>query len=112
MRRPGLIVSPLAFDREHGVHVTEFCDWVCFPNKLANDFAKYMTGVPFEVAHQSVITWARTVRQEWHGRTIPDGSVWDFWKFRWTETHGGSKPQATGAGFDPLAGIKKLAHRD
>lgn len=101
-----LLTSPLDWDRKHGAHVSGFCDWVCFPNDLRDEFARKVTGMAFEDASTQVDTWARETRQQWQGRIVPDGSYWDFWKHRWTETHGGSKPM-TSAGFDPLAGVRK-----
>jgi hypothetical protein len=95
-RAKGLIGSVLDYDRKHGaVHVTEFCDFVCFPNDLANSFAHKVAGVPFEEAHAQVLVWARDIRRQWQGRVVPDGNDYDFWRHRWTETHGGSKPAAT-----------------
>lgn len=111
-RTPALIASPLEWDRKHAaVHVTEFCDWTCFPNDLADEFARKVSGVPFEEARAQVVEWARAIRRQWHGRIVPDGSPWDFWKHRWTETHGGSKPLTSGAAPDPLAGLRKAGSR-
>lgn len=90
-------MKPLDWHRKHdAVHVVEFCDWVCLPNELVREFAQKVTGTPFEEAHTQVLEWARDIRRQWHGRIVPDGSPWDFWKHRWTETHGSSKPSTTG----------------
>lgn len=107
-RGPGLISSPLEWHHKHGaIHVSEFCDFVCFPNDLAANFARKVTGVTPEQARAQVLEWAREIRRRWQGRTVPDGSDYDFWRHRWTETHGGSKPTTSGAAPDPLAGLRK-----
>jgi hypothetical protein len=107
--RPILGSPVMEYDRKHGsVHVTEFCDWVCFPNDLCDGFARKVTGVPFEEARQQVIAWASQIRAQWAGRVVPDGSDYDFWKHQWTATHGGSKPANGAQGFDPLAGLKAI----
>lgn len=99
-------LSPLEWDRKHGaVHVTGFCDWVCFPNDLHREFAQRVTGLPVEEAFGQVLAWAWDIRKQWHGRIVPDGSPWDFWRHRWTETHGGSKP-VTGPKGDGLDGLR------
>lgn len=108
--RAALVVSPAEFHRKHvAIHVTEFCDWVCFPNELAREFAQKVTGTPHEEAFTQVLDWAREIRRQWQGRVVPDGSPWDFWKHRWTETHGGSKPHTgpTGDGLDGLRSVVK-----
>lgn len=105
--------KPLDWWRKHAsVHVEEFCDWTCFPVELRDEFTRKLTGVPFELACEQVLVWARRVRAEWTaaGRTVPDGSCWEFWRHRWTEAHGGSKP-STSASFDPLAGVKEVLSR-
>jgi hypothetical protein len=87
--------SPMDWSRKHeSVHVTEFCDFVCLPNDLLDSFARKVTGVPVEAARDQVLAWAQDIRRQWQGRIVPDGSDFDFWRNRWTETHGGSKPAA------------------
>jgi len=107
---PALITSSIEWHRKHGsIHVTEFCDWVCFPNDLAAEFAKRVSGVPFEDALAQVVVWAREIRAQWHGRIVPDGSCWDFWKHRWTETHGSSKPATDGAAGKHARNTQRLS---
>ena len=102
-------LAPMEFWRKHGsIHVDGFCDWVCLPNDLRDSFAKRVTGVPFEQAQLQVVEWAHEVRQQWQGRIVPDGSDFDFWRNRWTETHGGSKPATTASAPDYLAGLREL----
>lgn len=91
-RARGLIVSPLEFDRKHGHHLGGFCDWVCFPMELVDRFAKRIPGDDEGLKRAEIKTWALTIRATWADRVIPDGSDFDFWTNRWTETHGGSRP--------------------
>lgn len=78
-----LVMSPLAWDRKHGAHLAGFCDWVCLPEDLANQFAA-RAGWPDTSA---VAGWATRVRQEWQqaGR-VPTERMYDFWNARWSES--------------------------
>lgn len=94
VERARLIESPLAWDRKHGGHLPGFCDWVCFPVDLAEQFANR---AGWDVA--AVEQWARGVRQAWEAqRRVPADRMYDFWNFRWVEHHGSSTPVADGAG--------------
>ena len=84
--------SPLDFHRKHGRHMTGMCDWVCFPLELAEEFAKRIPGQDEAEKMTQIESWATAVRRLWSDRIVPDGSPFDFWKHRWTETHGGSRP--------------------
>lgn len=83
-----LIESPLAWDRKHGGHVGGFCDWVCLPGDLAEQFAGR---AGWDQAQ--VVAWAEAVRRNWQasGR-VPAGKMYDFWNDRWTEQHPATKP--------------------
>lgn len=83
-----LIESPLSWDRKHGGHVPGFCDWVCLPGDLAEQFAGRANW-----AQSEVVTWAESVREKWQAsRRVPAGKMYDFWNDRWTEQHGTTKP--------------------
>lgn len=88
-----LVVGPLKWDRIHGGHVTGFCDWVCFPSDLAEQFAGR---AGWDVA--AVSAWATAVRADWqaNGR-VPADRPYDFWNFRWQERHGSSRPAPVAA---------------
>ena len=85
----------LNWDRRHGRHLLGFCDWVCFPQDQADEFAAKIPGDDGELKASQVREWAVAIRGAWADRIIPDGSPYDFWRHRWTETHGGSKPSAS-----------------
>jgi hypothetical protein len=98
-----LIVSPRAFDRQHGQHVEGFCDWLCLPRGLFDDFVKRVIGAGAleDEARGQVLEWARAVRESWQGR-IPGDNIFDFWRAEWLATHGSNKPStnpAIGAGL-------------
>jgi hypothetical protein len=91
-RPQGLIVSPLQYERIHGQHLSGFCDWVCLPLSLVESFAKRIPGTDDGQKLVEIGAWAQSIRTKWADQIIPDGSEFDFWRHRWTETHGGSKP--------------------
>ena len=96
----------MEWHRKHAsVHVVEFCDWVCLPCDLVDEFARKSPG-EFTVNRARVVEWARAIRREWAAQVVPERS-YDFWNNRWTETHGSSRPRARAASVDPLAGIKE-----
>jgi hypothetical protein len=82
-----LIESPLAWDRKHGGHVGGFCDWVCLPSDLVEQFATRATQ-----DSEAVIAWATAVRANWkaHNR-VPAERMYDFWNARWADQHGTGK---------------------
>lgn len=92
-REPPLIVSPLAWDRKHaGVHLTGFCDWVCFPTDQAEQFASRA-----EWSLETVTEWAKAVRRSWEAsKRVPTERMYDFWNARWAERHPAAAPSSSG----------------
>lgn len=78
--------------KKHGYHVTGFCDWVCLDEEQAREFAAKIPGDDHPLKARQVREWALDVRRRWADQIVPDGSHFDFWRNRWTETHGGSRP--------------------
>lgn len=78
-----LIVSPLQWSRGHGGHLPGFCDWLCLPADLAEQFAGRSGGDLGAVSE-----WAAGVRQRWQAEhMVPSGRMYDFWNDRWAEAH-------------------------
>ncbi len=71
--------SPKGWAKIHGDHVVGFCDWVCLPQFLHNEFVRKSSGADY------VTTWAKGVRQAWQGQVIGDNLK--FWRSRWSDTH-------------------------
>lgn len=82
----------LKWDKKHGYHLTGFCNWVCFDMGQVDEFAGKIPGDDLGLKRQQIKEWALAIRATWADRIIPDGSNFDFWRNRWTETHGGSRP--------------------
>lgn len=103
----GLITGPLAFDRIHGAHVEGFCDFVCFPRLVFDDFVNRVVhaGAAEPEADAQVRTWALSVRQAWQGR-IPGADIFKFWRHEWESTHGDNAPAR--GGVDVTAGLRRL----
>ena len=80
------------FDRKHGRHLVGFCDWVCFPMELVDRFANKIPGSDDGLKRAEIKAWAEHIREQWSNRIVGDGSDYEFWTNRWTETHGGSRP--------------------
>lgn len=76
----------------HGHHLEGFCDWVCFDMAQVDEFAGKIPGDDIGLKRKQIREWALAIRSLWSDRIIPDGSNFDFWRNRWTEQHGGSKP--------------------
>lgn len=76
----------------HGNHLDGFCDWVCLDMGQVDEFAGKIPGSDLGLKRQQIKEWAAAVRATWSDRIIPDGSNFDFWRNRWTEQHGGSRP--------------------
>jgi uncharacterized protein YdaU (DUF1376 family) len=94
-RRGLSLITPgesVKYERKHGRHLAGFCDWCCFPMDLVDDFAKKIPGSDDGAKRQQIKLWAESIRQLWSDRINPDGNDYEFWRNRWTETHGGSKP--------------------
>lgn len=91
-------MSPLAWGNKHSEHVTGFCDWMCFPADLAQQFAARFNPSDPEAGLVDVRDWARSVRRAWESNAAtPTGKMYDFWNNRWTEEHGEVKPSSDGA---------------
>lgn len=78
--------------QRHGHHLDGFCDWVCFDMGQVDEFAGKIPGSDLGLKRQQIKEWALAIRDTWGDRIVPDGSNFDFWRNRWTETHGGSRP--------------------
>lgn len=78
--------------KRHGNHVEGFCDWVCFDQAQMDELAAKIPGDDLHQKRMQLRVWASSVRKTWADRIIPDGSNYDFWRNRWTEQHGGSRP--------------------
>lgn len=76
----------------HSDHLAGFCDWVCFDMAQVDEFAGRIPGDDIGLKRQQIKEWASAIRALWADRIIPDGSHFDFWRNRWTEQHGGSRP--------------------
>lgn len=102
-----LIVSPAEFHKRHGKHVLEFCDFVCLPTTVFDEFVTRVVaaGADEGTARVEVLRWATSVRQAWRdsGR-IAGADIFKFWANEWEQTHGSNKP-AAGA-IDVLAGLR------
>lgn len=93
--RPQSIINPREnrkWDKKHGYHVPGFCDWCCLDEQQASEFAGKIPGDDYQLKLKQIREWAIEVRRQWADEIVPDGSHFDFWRNRWTETHGGSRP--------------------
>jgi len=75
--------------KTHPGHQPGFCDWVCLPKRLVEQYAAQSgedisTPEKRKDVEERVVVWAQQVRGQWQGRQIGDG-IWDFWKHRWRE---------------------------
>ena len=93
--------KPMNWGKIHGNHVSGFCDWVCLPDFIFNEFAAKSGQLNAEAWTKD---WALSVRRVWEGRPIGDDSL-VFWRARWAEFLGTTKT-ATGGGVDVLAGLR------
>lgn len=93
-RPPTLIArgEGVTWFKRHGNHVDGFCDWVCLDQAQVDEFAGRIPGADLQQKRDQLKLWAQAVRDTWAERLVPDGSHFDFWRNRWTEQHGGSKP--------------------
>lgn len=81
--------SPLQWHKRHGSHVQELCDWMCFPQELASQFANRAG-----MTDAQVLSWAQQIRTEWQtAKRVPTGSMFDFWNQRWTEAQAKTVPE-------------------
>lgn len=89
---PGAVAKAAAKPRAvrtHSGHVPGFCDWICFPKRLQQQYAAcsgHDVSTPERRAEveASVARWAAQVRLDWRGRPISE-SLWAFWNARWRE---------------------------
>jgi hypothetical protein len=82
----------------HRGHVAGFCDWLCLPTKLRDQFVQtagedISTPEARAAVEARVRQWADRVREKWEGRKVGD-TIWAFWTARWRERVGGA-PSAT-----------------
>ena len=92
--------NPRTWGKIHGDHVVGFCDWVCLPSFIYNEFARKSSDI------LSVQGWAEQVRREWQGKDIGDNLK--FWRARWDESH----PQAAVKSNKPRPIADILAERE
>lgn len=94
-KRPPTLIARgegVTWFKRHGSHVEGFCDWVCLAQEQVDEFAAKIPGNDLTLKRAQIALWAQEIRSKWADRIVGDGSNFDFWRNRWTETHGGSKP--------------------
>lgn len=72
--------NPRDWGRIHGNHVSGFCDWVCLPDFVFEEFRAKSPGPEY------VMGWAAKVREKYYGTTIGEDGL-KFWRTRWSESH-------------------------
>jgi uncharacterized protein YdaU (DUF1376 family) len=72
--------NPRDWGRIHGNHVTGFCDWVCLPDFVFEEFRAKSPGPEY------VREWAKKIRTQYEGTTIGEDGL-KFWRARWSESH-------------------------
>lgn len=72
--------NPRTWGKLHGEHVVGFCDWVCLPEFLFNEFTRKSGGSVY------VMGWAKQVRAEWANKAAIGDNL-KFWRARWSESH-------------------------
>ena len=79
--------NPRDWGRIHGNHETGFCDWVCLPDFLFEEF-RLKSGHTKDVdtGRPYVSAWAAGIRAKFHGQTIGEDGL-KFWRARWAESH-------------------------
>jgi uncharacterized protein YdaU (DUF1376 family) len=89
--------NPRDWGRIHGNHVSGFCDWVCLPDFVFEEFrGKSGQTAVADQGRAYVRGWALKVRSEWGNRPIGEDGL-KFWRARWSESHA-TKP----AGHAPI----------
>ena len=73
----------------HKGHEPGFCDWVCFPKALKQEYAAksgHDVSTPSFRAdvEDRVVLWAKVVRVQFEGQPISE-DCWGFWRARWRE---------------------------
>jgi len=91
--------SPMGYAKVHGNHVAGFCDWLCLPDFLFNEFVRKCGQV--EDGSGFVRRWALSVRQTWEGQPIGDDAL-VFWRARWTEFLGTTKAAGAAESSKPV----------
>lgn len=74
--------NPRTWGKIHGEHVPGFCDWVCLPDFIFDEFCRKSGKDP---AKDYVRDWALRVRERYQGAAIGDNLK--FWRERWSESH-------------------------
>lgn len=79
--------SPLGWAKVHSSHVPDFCDWVCLPDFIFEEFRgkSGQTQLP-DGGAAYVMGWARTVHERWGRQSIGEDNL-KFWRERWAESH-------------------------
>jgi hypothetical protein len=72
--------NPRDWGRIHGNHVTGFCDWVCLPDFVFEEFRAKSPGPEY------VKGWAAKVREKYEGTTIGEDGL-KFWRRQWSDSH-------------------------
>lgn len=72
--------TPKNWGKVHSDHVSGFCDWVCLPEFIFEEFRTKSPGAEY------VRGWAQRVRQQWEGQTIGKDNL-KFWRARWSDSH-------------------------
>lgn len=94
---------------QHGDHLTGFCDWMCFPETLVNQFAARLSErdhITHVDATREVERWARSVRAS---GVMPTGKMFDFWNGQWQATHGSSAPVQDGAAGRQARSVQRVS---
>lgn len=98
---PVRFVSPAAWDRVHGSHVTGFCDWFCLPADVFGQLATRLGG------ETEALAFARSVRADLVARKVPPtGRPWAFWEGQLEARVGSSQP-ARSATPGALDGVRE-----
>lgn len=71
--------NPRSWGKIHGDHVPGFCDWVCLPDFIFDEFRRKSASAEY------VREWAAAVRTKYQGQTVGDNLK--FWRLRWSESH-------------------------
>lgn len=97
---------PRVFDKTHAQHIYDFCQFVCFSEQKANEFAKLLPrGLSDPENFNRVIAWAETVRDGWGDKEIPEMKWWDFWEARWKERRSASQD------YGDIPGVEETRRR-
>lgn len=88
--------SPKGWGKIHGDHVAGFCDWVCLPEFVFNEFVRKSSGADY------VRQWAAGVRAKHEGQTVGDNLK--FWRNRWAEAH----PEAPVTGKPKVRSVDEI----